>query len=187
MSFPIITNYILHTIWLIIPLRQIKTNFFPYFLIYAFLSVFMLFDYILLIHPAYVYLGSGFFLIISLFRFRKIPHYKLFLAGAIIISVILPFLLSVSLITFCLIFEHIIIFLIILKRTILYSGREEKLNIFHFVLLFYEITIITRFIVVMGDIKTALIIFYFTAAFGIIIGIFFLKYNENNSPKFYLK
>jgi len=42
---------------------------------------------------------------------------------------------------------------------------------------------ITRFIVVAGNLKTGIIFFYLTAAFGILIGIFFLFYNEKNSPK----
>jgi hypothetical protein len=183
MNVPIAITSTVYTIWLIIPFRQLKTKYFFYFLIYAVSSVFMLLDYTLLIHPAYFYLGTGFFLIISLYNFKNIPHYILFLTGVFVISIALPFLLSIDIITFCLIVEHISIFVILLKRTVLYSVQQERLNIFHFILLLYEITLITRFIVVMGNIKTGIIFFYLTAAFGILIGIFFLFYNEKNSPK----
>lgn len=182
MSIPYLITYILYAVWLIIPLRQTKTNYFLYFLVWSFLSAFMLIDFILLIHPAYFYIGTFNFLIISLFNFKKIPYYILFLAGVLVISIILPFLLSIDVITFCLVLQQIIIFVIILKRTIVYIGNQEKLNIFHFVLLLYELTLITRFIVVLGEVKTGLIFFYLSAAFGIFIGIFFLFYNENNSP-----
>lgn len=186
MSIPITTNFIASTIWLIIPLRQIKTTYFFYFLIYAISSAFMLLDNILLIHPAYLYLGLGFFLITSLYNFKRIPHYILFLSGILIVSIILPFLLSIKTITFCLIIEHAIIFFIILKRIVLYSGQQGKLSLFHIILLLYEISLITRFIVVASNLRTGLIFFYLTAAFGILIGIFFLFCNEKNSPKFRL-
>jgi hypothetical protein len=178
-----IISYILNPIWILIPLRQRRTRYFYFFLVYAISCILLLLDRIFLIHPAYLYLGVGFFLIISLYDFKKIPHFKLLLIGVLIVSVILPFLLSIEIITFCLIIEHVIIFVIILKHTVVYISSQEKLNLFHFVLLLYEISAITRFIVVMGDIKTGVIFFYITAAFGILIGIFFLFYNEKNSPK----
>lgn len=184
MNFPVIIPLTLNAIWLIIPIRQAKTNYFLYFLIYAVSSVFMLSDNIFLIHPAYVYLGLDFFLIVSLFDFKKIPNYLFLLVGILIISIILPFLLSIRIITLCLVIQHAVIFFIILKRTIIYSYKEEKLNLFQFVLLLYEITLVTRFLVVLHNIKTSLIYFYLTAAFGILIGTFFLFYNVENSPKF---
>jgi hypothetical protein len=48
-------------------------------------------------------------------------------------------------------------------------------------------TLILRFIVVLEDINTGIIFFYITAAFGILLGIFFLFFNENNSPRFSLE
>ncbi len=184
MTIPILIGNITSIVWLIIPFRQIRTKFFFFFLIYGISSALMLLNDILLIHPAYFYLVLDFFLIISLFNFKKFPNYVLFLIGVLIISIILPFLLSIRIITVCLIIQHAVIFFIILKRTILYSYREEKLNLFQFVLLLYEITLVTRFLVVLHNIKTSIIFFYLTAAFGILIGIFFLFYNVENSPKF---
>jgi hypothetical protein len=139
----------------------------------------MLLDYILLIHPAYFYLGAGFFLIISLLDFKKIPQYKFILPAVLVISIVLTFLISVKTITIILIIQHVIILVIILQKTIMYISEFKNLNIFHFILLLYEITIITRFIVV----HESVIFFYISAAFGIFIGIFFLIYNEKNSPK----
>jgi hypothetical protein len=83
--------------------------------------------------------------------------------------------------------EHVVIFFIILKRAVLYSFEFKKLNIFHFVLLLFEISAISRFMVVIGNLKTGDIYFYLTVAFGVLIGIFFLFYNENNSPKISLE
>jgi hypothetical protein len=183
MIIPIIISYVANVIWLGVPLRQIRNNYFFYFLLFSFSSAFSLLDHFIPLHPAYFYLGVSFFLIISLFNFKKFPHYILFLIGVLIISIILPFLLSITAITICLIIQHAVIFFIILKRTILYSYREEKLNLFQFVLLLYEITLVTRFLVILHNVRTSLVFFYLTGAFGILIGIFFLFYNEKNSPK----
>jgi hypothetical protein len=183
MIIPYFISYVLNIIWLIIPFRQIRTDYFFFFLIYAISSAFMLLDHFLLIHPAKIYLGQGFFLIISLYNFKKIPSYIIFLLGLLILSIVLPFLISIEIITFCLIVEHSLIFFIILKKTIQYSAKQEKLNVFHFVLLLFEISVITRFIVVIGNVETGIIFYYLTAAFGILIGVYFLFYNENDSLK----
>ena len=174
-------------VWLLIPFRQIRTNYFYFFLVLAVYSAFFLLDHILLIHPAKVYFGQGLFLIISLYNFRKIPYYIPFLLIILIISIILPIWLSIETIIPFLVVEHVIFFFIILKRTVLYSYQFKKLNIFHFVLLLFGITAITRFIVVLNNLRTGVIFFYITAAFGIFIGIFFLFYNENNSPEISLE
>src|SRR3990172_8270644 len=157
-----ISHFIIYSgniIWLLIPFRQLRTSFFFFFLIYALSCAVFLFDTILLIHPAYIYLVVGFFLILS-------------------------FLISVGIITIILILQHVIIFFIILKRIVVYSSEQGKLNLFHFVLLMFEISAIMRFVVVAGNIRTGIIFFYLTAAFSILIGIFFLFYNVENSPKF---
>ena len=186
MIIPVFIGFIGDTIWLLIPFRQVRTSFFFFFLIYAISSAVSLVDNILLVHPAYFYLGQGFFLIISLYNLKKIPHYKFFLLGILIISIILPFLISIGIITVILILQHVIIFFIILKRIVVYSNVQGKLNLFHFIVLLFEISAIMRFIVVAGDIRTGIIFFYLTAAFSILIGIFFLFYNVENSPKFSL-
>jgi len=179
-----VIGYAVNIIWLLIPFRQMKTNYFFYFVVYTITSGLLLLDDILLIHPAKIYLGQGFFLIFSLYDFKKIPHYIFFISGILAISILLPFLISTEIITLCLIIQHIFIFFIVLRKAILYSALYEKLNLFHFVILLFEISVITRFIVIIGDIKTGVIFFYLTAAFGILIGIYFLLYNENNSFKF---
>ena len=174
-------------VWLLVPFRQFRTNYFYFFLVMAVISAFFIIDNVLLIHPAKVYLGQGLFLIVSLYNFRKIPYYIPVLLIILIISIILPMVLSVESIVPILLVEHIIIFIIILKKTILYSYHFKKLNVFHFVLLLFGITAITRFIVVLKNLRTGVIFFYITAAFGILIGIFFLFYNEKNSPQINLE
>ena len=182
-----VVGIVSNIVWMLIPFRQVRTNYFFFFVVLAVYSAFFLLDHILLIHPAKFYFGQGVFLIISLYNFRKIPYYILFLIIILIISIMLPIWLSIATIIPCLLVEHIIIFFIILKRTILYSYQSKKLNVFHFVLLLFGITAITRFIVVLKNLRTGVIFFYITAAFGILIGIFFLFYNEKNSPELVLE
>ena len=184
MSVPYIIIYLSNVIWLPIPFRQLRTDFFSFFLFYAILSALSLFDIVFLIHPAYIYFGFGFFLIISLYNFKKTSRYIFFLSSILAISVVLPFFISVETITLILILQHSIIFFIILKRTIIYSINQGKLNLFHFILLLFEISVVMRFFVVVGNLKTGIIFFYLTAAFSILIGIFFLFYNVKNSPEF---
>ena len=174
-------------LWLFIPLRQIRTDFFFFFTVNAITAAIILIDRYFLIHPANFYLGQGLFLILSLYKLEKIPSHILLIMCVFIISAALPFFISVQTITFILILEHIIIFTIILKRVVIYINRNLKINLFHFILLLFEISLATRFIVVLKDIRTSIIFFYTSAALGILIGIFFLFYNEINSPKISLE
>jgi len=132
MSIPLLIGFIGNLIWLVIPFRQVRTSFFFFFLIYGISSAIMLIDSFILIHPAYIYLGQGFFLIVSLYDLGKIPNYKFFLPGVLLTSIILPLVISVGIITIILILQHVIIFFIILKRIIVYSNENDKLNLFHY-------------------------------------------------------
>jgi hypothetical protein len=178
-----IIAHLTSAIWLFIPLRQIGTNYFYYFLINAISSALLLLNGFFYFHPAYLYLGQGLFLIISLFDFKKLPNYIFILLGILGVSILLPFIISIKIIPPLLIIEHIIIFLIILKKTIQYFAKYEKLVLFHFVLLLFVISLITRFYVIIQNIRTGIIFFYLTTALGILIGIYFLFYNEKNSFK----
>lgn len=193
MSIPIIISYFVALIWILIPFRQRKTNYFFFFLFNAIGSliitlnlVLFLYD-IIFVHNVKIFFGLGLFLIISLFNFKKIPHYLIFLLTILAISIVLPFFLSVNTIMVLLVLQNIIIFVIFLKHTVAYSSAHEKLNLFHFILLFYQMTVILRFILLLGDINTAGIFFYISAFFSAILGIFFLIFNENSSPKLSLK
>jgi hypothetical protein len=184
-----IVSYSLIVIWVLIPFRQKNTTYFYYFLVYALSSLLLLAINLLIqfkiypVHPAYIYLGQGFFLIVSLYRFQKIPHYVTYLSFLLIFSIAMLFFLSIDTIVIILIVTHIVIFLLILKNTILYIQQTEKLNLFHFLILLFEISAIARFIVIIANLKTGYLYFVLTAALGILIGIFFLFYNEKNSPK----
>ncbi len=186
MIIPYIISIAGNTIWALTPFKQAKTNYFYFFLVNAITSCLSLLDFIFLIHPAKIYVGKDLFLIIALFEFKKIPHYKYFILGVFALSILLPLIISVQILIYLLIVENIVIFFLILKKTILYSALTEKLNLFHFILLLLELSTITRYIVVVVDIKTGVIFYYLTAAFGILIGIYFLIFNENNSFKFAL-
>jgi hypothetical protein len=160
----------------------------------------MLLNHLFLINPLKFYFGQGLFLIISLYDFRKIPYYIPVLLLLLIVSTIIPVFIPIEFVAEFVLFsfiakhivaflvaEHVIIFFIILKRTVLYSFDFKKLNIFHFVLLFFEITAILRFIIVLENSKADIIYFYLMVALGILIGIFFLFYNEKNSPEISLE
>lgn len=181
-----IIAYLVSAVWFLIPIKQIRTNYFFYFTVYAISSGLSLFNEILLIHPAKIYLAQGFLLIFSLYDFKKTPHYLFIIVVILTASILLTFIISAEVIIFILIIQHAFIFFLVLKKAILYSTQFEKLNLFHFVILLFEISVITRFLVIIGDIKTGIIYFYLTAAFGILIGIYFLFFNENNSFKFSL-
>lgn len=185
MIFAYIIGIVSSTIWLLIPLRQLKTNYFYYFLTYAIPASLTLINAFFPIDSRRFLPGLGLLTIISLFNFKKIPNYQLFLSGIVAISIYTAFIIQPLGIIIVSIVEHVIILLIILKKAILFTNSTKKINYFHILLILFEVSVITRFIPLIGE--KGLIFFYITAALGIFIGIFFLIYNEETSPQYFLE
>ena len=78
MTIPHLIPFIIALVWILIPFKQVKTKYFLFFLIYAATAIFLLIDFFLLIHPAKIYLGQGFFLIISLLLFYFFYYWRNF-------------------------------------------------------------------------------------------------------------
>jgi hypothetical protein len=75
---------------------------------------------------------------------------------------------------------HILIFLLLLKIAVLPIYQKNVINIFHFVLLFYELSIVLNLSLVMGSSNIKLLLFYMTLFFQIIMAIFFTIFTEKS-------
>ncbi len=78
---------------------------------------------------------------------------------------------------------HLMIFTIFLSKTLLDTYKDDIINVFYFVFCVYEISIIMKEIILAINIRTSIIFFYITSAFEILIGIYFILYNEKNGLK----
>jgi hypothetical protein len=113
--------------------------------------------------------------------------YPLFLLLVLFTGIFLPFFLTIPQITIILILQHLAAVIIVLKRAIQYSAENEKLKLFHFVFLLSELSTAIKFYLVTVNVKTGVFYFFLTTAFGVLIGIYFLFYNEKNTYEVSIK
>lgn len=170
--------YIGVIIWIFPAIRQRKTNFFYFFLVLAigdpivFTSVFLTGDNPS--HALFVYMS--YVMLISILEKRVIKKH--------LIIFVIPFLFMILTnvftdimdgnalrMTFILI--HSLIFSIILKLYAFNQSEKGTINWFYILLLFYELTVIFKFVGVTFEFANATSYFIITTLFQIAFGLFF--------------
>ena len=177
-----IIAYISILVWLLPPFKQLKGGYFLYFLISGYSDpLVILLGEVFRLNPYYTHLLIAFLLSISILFYSKKLNSKW------IASLILLLILSLWLGNKNTIFIPIIIFrfLIILQLLISFSNEfllKQRINIYLSVLIFYEITIILKYAAVGCNYSLGIYFYYLTSVFGMLICLFFIFYNLQNSP-----
>ena len=166
--------------WLLPPFRQFKGRFFYYFLIMALSDPINIFCLEVIKTPLYsIHSAAGLLLIISLifnsdgFRNKTLVIFPLisgFTLGLIYLTNFLYLLLIL----------HIIIFLLLLKIAILPIYQKNIINLFYFVLLFYELSIVLNLTLITGSSNIKIILFFSTLFFQVLIALFFTIFTEKS-------
>jgi len=184
MLLPEIILFLSIIIWLFPPFRQYKGKFFFYFLILALLDP--LIDFIFLfasVNTIRIYSVADLFMIISLINLRKLQKYLPFILPITVIVIWFSSFLNIRFLNFFIVIEHLVILIIFLKMTIVDIYDSMRINLFYIMLDLYLSSLIFKFLANLIDLRFGLLYFYLTSAFEILIGIFFILYNEENSPK----
>lgn len=179
MAIVSILYYLNSFIWLFPPVRQYKGRYFYFFLVLALLDPAALLAYKCMGIPFYsIYTFGGFLCLVSLAGIGGTKNY--IYSAAIFLLLVLnltnPFNLRILVMI-----ENIIIIYFVLIITIQFYNIHQRFSHFHLVLLFYEATIITKFLFLLLTIKTGAIYFYVTSFFDIFAAIYFciVKGSEN--------
>lgn len=163
--------YLSLVIWLIPPVRQFRGDYFYFFLILALLDPAASLLYRGMDVPYFsTYTFGGFLVMMSLTGINKKNAYIYLPAFLLLLylNVAHPFNLRILIII-----EYLVVAFIIQKRAIQHFFTWQKFYPFHLVLLFYVITVITKFMFLLLNIKGGDIYFYITSFFEIIIAIYF--------------
>jgi len=169
-------------IWLFSPIRQYKNFFFLYFLILAisdiFIIVLLLLD--INIHFRY-YLIISFLLLLSIQKkdflySNKIP---IFIIGILVI-VISIFYDNRIVKDLLFVIMHFLIILRILYFFVIYIADHQAINIFYLVLVFYELTVLTKFLELFSTNFDVITYFILTTGFEIACGLFFCIFKEDS-------
>lgn len=178
-------------IWLLPPLKQFGGRFFYFFLILALSDpVAMAVNHLtaslpLNIVPVTTYALVSLALLVSLpqsNKYLKLSYVIPILAVSFIAIICLSLEDSVILIGVI----HILILYVLIKYVINYTFINGRIQLFHLLLITYEISVLLKFINKIFHMHTGLIEFYFITGFQIILGIMFSLLKEEN-PRTALK
>lgn len=172
-------------IWILPAIRQRRTNFSYFFLVLAIGDPINYISYSLIgINPANsIFLYMSYIMLISILEKRVIKkHFVIF---------VIPFLFMITTNLFTDIMDgnalklafiliHSLIFSLILKQYAFNQSEKGTINWFFLVLLFYELTVIFKFVGVTFEFINAAGYFIFTTLFQIAFGLFFSVFRADD-------
>jgi hypothetical protein len=174
-------------VWAIPPLKQFKGGYFLFFLVIAvspFASV--LGFYLIKLIPFTVYVIASFIMLVIL------QYYNSGKIKFLIITLIFPVSFIIyynewhyDLISIIILHTSIVIYVIYFLLQFLY--KTNSLNLYYFVLVIYEASVVLKMITFLTNIQTGKLYFYITSIFELLIGIYFIFFNIENSPQFKLR
>ena len=178
---PLIIIYLSIFFWLLPPFRQYGSKFFGYFLILALADPVSLAIQLLGIN-------SNFTLILfSVLAYLLLRGALLKLANnwglnlVLIIGSFGTYFLSSVMIKFIFIIIHTLILFVILKYTLQYIHEKRVINIFHFVLIFYEFSGITKCIAIIYEVNNSTEFLIISVLFQMLVALFFAIFLEESS------
>jgi len=175
--------YITIIVWLIIPVRQFKTRFFLFFLILGLLdpTAYVLGQIFKSNISVFYSLGTIILLYPALFEIKKKIKLGIILFFLTTGLIVVFYAINISIIIQIVI--HFIIFISFLKVLVVFFSENRKLLLFHLMLVLYEFSLLLKFFVYYNEVGVGPAYYYVTTAFEIMIGIFFIFFNEEHSPK----
>ena len=183
-----IIYYLSILIWGIIPFRQYKRRLFLFFLILAIMDPIAI-SIVTLFHTSSysIYIPLLVLSIFSLFEVKTIKNNIYLFILILVASIICSCFGSTNLLIIYLMLLNLVIFIIFLKFALIELSKEEHINLFYFMLCVYQISLLLRYMLMIINIRTGLIFFYISLFFEVLIGTYFIIYNEVTSPKIKLK
>jgi len=172
--------YISIFIWILPVIRQYKGTYSFYFIILA------LSDPINLVAVKYLGLPPNIFHAIAAlglfysigFSIQDINKHWIFHLIILVMFIFLLYSLTNLLLLIC--FFHGLILYKFSKTLIESSFELEKLNIFHMLLVFYELSIIINIIMLISNTVQSVILYYSTLSFNFLVAIFFTIFKEES-------
>jgi hypothetical protein len=174
--------YISILVWLLPPFRQYKGGYFLYFLIMGYSDPLTLtLGWIFKINANYTHLVIAFLLTISILFYNKNLNYKWIIA--LFLFLIFSIVKGDKEIRYLsIIIFHFIIFTQILIPSIKEFYIKQRINLYLTILSVYELTTIFKYTAFTYNYNSGVYFFYLSVAFELLIGLFFIFINLNNSP-----
>lgn len=181
MNIAVLIAYITIIIWLLPPLKQYRGGYFFIFVLLALTDPISLFNiYYLNIHPHYTFLVYSSIMLILSFYYRK-QLIKLTLLLVILITLV-GLVLNTEYLKYFILGFNAIVLINFATIMLLNSFKEQRINYFYVVLVLYQLTVTLKFLIIILNVHTGTYFYFITTAFEILMGIYFIFFNDKNSP-----
>ena len=178
-------SYIFYVgIWLIPPFRQRTTKYLNYFIVLALSEItsFVLFLFFN-IDQYLIFIFYSYLLVISIIQLNYIKRFSiLFLILGLCTIIISLFFPNIK--HFIFVSLHLIILIIFLKSFILEMLNKKIFLLFGLLLIFYELTIISKYLNLFTGMTDAYTYFIITSIFQILFGLFFSLFKAGDNRLF---
>ena len=180
MSFSNIVIIVSLIIWLFPVFRQYKSNLFYYFFILALEDPIVYVTFIFTNIPVTVIHSiAGILLFYAVDKDWK-NIFKNRIMNLILIGGFLVALFTLSNLMFLILTLHLLILSKFIKYIIIRLFNFSEINCFYFILIFYELTILINLIVLLSGTNVGYLLHYITAAFQMLVAIFFIIFKEDS-------
>lgn len=174
-------------VWLFIPLRQFKTRYFWLFLALAMtdpLSIILARSFHLVLSHFYVPFSILYLFIVM--DFSKISFKKISFSLLVITLGIISFIRYWEYSLIFIIVVLLLVLILLIKNSFEFVIEKGSINIFHIVLVFYQMLSVLKFFSIINYFSTGIWFFFLSNILQTLIGIFFLIYREDN-PKLLIR
>ena len=169
-------------VWLLPPFRQIRGGYFLYFLALGFSDPFaLIFLWLIKLNVEYVHLIIAFILAISILFYNKKLNIN-WTIGLTLLLLVSIWRVGIDKQYFYFIIFHFIILMQIMISAVKEVYQKQRINIYFSILFIYELTTILKFIIYSYNYTSGIYMFYLSLVFEMIIGLFFIFYNLENTP-----
>lgn len=179
--------YISIVVWLFPPIRQFKQSKFFFFLILAMMDPIALIYFEIFKHTIsfnYYLIGGYLTLVSVLWNSNKSEiNYSLIVGGIFYLILLFTINFTARDHLFIAIILQFILLIVFLKTFIVEYAINSKFNFFYLALVFYIITIISKFLIVLIGFADATAFFSVTTIAQILFGLFFSVSRENKPGK----
>lgn len=170
-------------VWLFPPIRQFRTNKFYFFLVLALMDpIAFLYSEIFKYQISFnYYLAANYLLLVSVLwnNNKSEIKYSLIVGGIFYLILLFTINFSSNDHLLILIIIQVIILLVFLKIFIVEYAFNSRFSFFYLVLVFYMLTNISKFLIILIGLADATAFFIITTIAQIFFGLFFSLYREN--------
>ncbi|MGE5435591.1 MAG: hypothetical protein ACM3O3_00060 [Syntrophothermus sp.] len=140
----------------------------------------LLLNYIFRINSYYTFLiYSSIMLSLSFYYRKKISKFILLI---VLLFTIVGIVLSTDYLKFFILGFNALVLINFVTIMLFNSFKEQKINYFYIVLVLYQLTVTLKFLIIILNVNTGPYFYFITTAFEILIGIYFIFFNNINSP-----